>query len=42
MLEIAPEKVNDFLRFISQDKVNNQKNSFIKYIVQVMSQTMNN
>lgn len=37
IMEMQPEKVNDFLRYISQDKQNNQRNSFIRYLVQEMS-----
>ena len=41
MIQIQPEKVNDFLRFISKDKINNKTNSFIRYLVQVMSANIN-
>ena len=37
IMEMQPEKVNDFLRYISSDRLNNQNNSFIRYLVQEMS-----
>ena len=37
MVEMQPDKVKDFLKFISQDKDNSKTNSFIRYLVQVMS-----
>lgn len=41
MIQLQPEKVNDFMRFISQDKVNSERNSFIMYLVQQMSSKLN-